>query len=279
MSAARDIIALTKPRISLLNVGTTAAGLALAGGGPPALWAATLVGTLLLVGSANTLNQYLERDIDAKMKRTRGRPLPAGRLRPATALALGVIQAAIAVPLITVFANALTGLLGAIALLLYVLVYTPLKQKSVYALHVGAVPGAMPPLLGWAAASGHITAAALALFGVVFFWQIPHFLALSIALRDDYRAAGLKVMPNERGDDETRRAIVIYLTLQVLATLALVPLGIGGPTYLWGAALLGACVVGCGAFGLWGGGDRWARGLFLASIAYLPVLLGLMLAS
>ncbi|HKA91878.1 MAG TPA: heme o synthase [Haliangiales bacterium] len=279
MTALRDWISLTKPRISLLNVATTAAGLALAGGGPASLWAATLVGTLLLVGSANTLNQYLERDIDAKMARTRGRPLPSGRVRPGTALALGVIQAAIAVPLVTFCANALAGLLGAIALVLYVLVYTPLKQKSIYALHVGAIPGAMPPLLGFTAATGQITAPALALFGVVFFWQIPHFLALAIALRDDYRAAGLKVMPNERGDEATRRAIVVYLVLQVLTTLALVPLGVGGPAYLAGAALLGAAVVGGGMFGLWGGGERWARGLFLASIAYLPVLLGLMLIS
>ncbi len=279
MTALRDCISLAKPRISLLNVATTAVGLALAGGGSTTLWLATLGGTLLLVGSANTLNQYLEREIDAKMKRTRGRPLPTGRVRPGTALALGVIQAAIAVPVLTFVANALTGLLGAIALLLYVLVYTPLKQKSVYALHVGAIPGAMPPLLGWTAATGQITAPALALFGVVFFWQIPHFLALAIALRDDYRAAGLKVMPNERGEDETRRAIVIYLVLQVLTTLALVPLGVGGPIYLAGAALLGACVVGCGMFGLWGGGDRWARGMFLASIAYLPVLFGLMLVA
>jgi protoheme IX farnesyltransferase len=274
-----DLIALTKPRISILNVATTAVGLALAGGASRLVTFSTLVGTLLLVGSANTLNQYLERDVDAKMKRTRNRPLPSGRLAPGTALGLGIGQAAIAVPMLTFGANALTGLLGAIALLLYVLVYTPLKQKSLYALHVGAIPGAMPPLLGWTAASGAVTPAALALFGVVFFWQIPHFLALAIAPRDDYAAAGIKVMPVVRGTGHTRRAIVAYLLLQLMATLALVPLGIGGPPYLIGAALLGASLCGWGLYGLRGGGNRWARGLFLASIAYLPVLFGLMLVT
>jgi protoheme IX farnesyltransferase len=273
------LVALTKPRISILNVATTAVGLALAGGASRLVTFCTLVGTLLLVGSANTLNQYLEREVDAKMKRTRNRPLPSGRLAPGTALGLGVGQAAIAVPMLTFGANALTGLLGAIALLLYVLAYTPLKQKSLYALHVGAIPGAMPPLLGWTAASGAVTPAALALFGVVFFWQIPHFLALAIAQREDYAAAGIKVMPVVRGTDHTRRAIVAYLLLQFLATLALVPLGIGGPPYLIGAALLGASLCGWGVYGLRGGGDRWARGLFLASIAYLPVLFGLMLVT
>jgi protoheme IX farnesyltransferase len=278
----RDLIALTKPRISILNVAMTAVGLALAGGAPgTGLMAATLVGTLLLVGSANTLNMYLERDIDARMRRTRRRPLPSGRLDPRVALWFGVAQAFVAVPLLTFGANALTGLLGAVALIGYVLIYTPMKQRSVHALLVGAVPGAMPPLLGWTAASGSVSAAALALFAILFFWQIPHFLAITLFQAEDYRAAGLKVHPVERGERATRRAIVVGLVLQVLVTLALVPLGVGGPLYLAGAAILGALMLGWGLAGLRrpAASVAWAKGLFLASIAYLPLLFALLIAS
>ena len=279
----RDLVALTKPRISVLNVAMTGAGLALAGRPvPTGVVAATLVGTLLLVGSANTLNMYLERDIDGRMARTRRRPLPAGRLRPGVALWFGVAQTLVAVPLLTFGANALCGLLGTLALLGYVLVYTPLKQHTVHALLVGAVPGAMPPLLGWTAASGSISAAALALFAVLFLWQIPHFLAIALFQGKDYRAAGLKVLPNERGPEATRRAIVVTLVLQVLVTLSLVPLGLGGPAYLAGAALLGAFMLGWGVAGLvrrQRAGAAWARGLFMATLAYLPLLFALLVAS
>jgi protoheme IX farnesyltransferase len=224
---------------------------------------------------------YLERDIDARMRRTRRRPLPSGRLDPRVALWFGVAQAFVAVPLLTFGANALTGLLGAVALIGYVLIYTPMKQRSVHALLVGAVPGAMPPLLGWTAASGSVSAAALALFGILFFWQIPHFLAITLFQAEDYRAAGLKVHPVERGERATRRAIVVGLVLQVLVTLALVPLGVGGPLYLAGAAILGALMLGWGLAGLRrpAASVAWAKGLFLASIAYLPLLFALLIAS
>jgi heme o synthase len=281
MRLLRSLVALTKPRIAILNVATAAVGLALAGHAPSRLTVfATLVGVLLLVGAANTLNMYLERDIDGRMARTRRRPLPAGHLAPVVALGFGVAQAAIAVPLLTFGANALTGFLGALALVGYVLVYTPMKQKSVHALLVGAVPGAMPPLLGWTAASGSLSAAALALFGVIFFWQIPHFIAISMFQKDDYRAAGLKILPVERGDDAARRTIVLHLVLQLLVTLLLVPLGLGGPLYLAGAGLLGALMLGLGVWGLWrSAGKVWARRLFLATLAYLPLIFGLLVAS
>ncbi len=277
----RDLFSLTKPRISLLSVATAAVGLALAPGRPgAALTALVLAGTWLLVGSANTLNMYLEREVDAKMARTRRRPLPSGRLRPGIALWFGVAQALVAVPLLTFGANALTGLLGAVALILYVLVYTPMKQHSMHALIVGAVPGAMPPLLGWTAQAGSLSIAALALFGVIFFWQIPHFLAIAMFQREDYRAAGLKVLPVERGEASARRAIVVTLILQVLVTLALVPLGLGDGVYLAGAVGLGAIMLGWGVYGwLRSGGRGWARGLFLASIAYLPILFALLVGA
>src|SRR5262249_37437131 len=151
--------------------------------------------------------------------------------------------------------------------------YTPMKQHSVHALLVGAIPGAMPPLLGWTAGTGALAPAGLALFAIIFFWQIPHFLAISLFQKDDYRVAGLKVMPNEHGEDATMRAIYLGLVVQVLATLAIVPLGVGGIGYIVAAALLGAAMLGWGAFGLLRGGGRpWARRLFALSVAYLPLL-------
>src|SRR5882724_3883221 len=172
----RDLLALTKPRITLLSVTTAAAGLSLARERvAPAVLVSLIVGTGFVVGSANSLNMYLEREIDGRMARTRDRPLPAGRLRPGLALGLGIIQGLAGLWILALWAKGLTALLAAIALLVYVLVYTPLKQRSVHALWVGALAGAMPPLLGWSAATGALSGAALALFGVLFVWQIPHF--------------------------------------------------------------------------------------------------------
>jgi heme o synthase len=275
------LASLTKPRITVLSVAIAAVGLVLAPGRAPlGVIVSLVVGTWLIVGSANTLNMYLERDVDGRMARTRRRPLPSGRLRPAVALWFGVLQGLVGVPLLVFGANALTGLLGAVALVLYVLVYTPMKRRSMYALLVGAIPGAMPPLLGWTAGSGTLSAAGLLLFGVIFFWQVPHFLAIALFRRRDYAAAGLKVLPNERGEEATRWSIFVGLVLQVLTTLALVPLGVGGPAYLVGAALLGALMLGWGAVGLFRPGDSaWARRLFVLSVAYLPALFALLLVA
>lgn len=276
--SARDLVALVKPRITLLSVATAAVGLALAPGtASTGLLVATLLGSLLLVGSANTLNMYVERDVDGLMKRTRNRPLPAGRLAPAVALWFGLAQAAISIPLLALGANLLAGALGALALVLYVLVYTPMKRHSTWALIVGAIPGAMPPLLGWVAATGSLDVGAIAVFGVIFVWQIPHFLAISLFQRHDYAAAGLKVLPGVVGEAATRRAIVFGLVAQIVVTLALVPLGVGGTGYGVGAVLGGLFMLGWGLVGLRADtGDRWARGLFLVSVIYLPVLFGLM---
>lgn len=277
----RLLAALTKPRITALSVATAMVGLVLAPGRAPlGVVVAVLVGTWLIVGSANTLNMYLERDLDAKMERTRRRPLPSGCLRPEVALWFGLAQGFVGLPVLALGANALTGLLGAVALFLYVLVYTPLKQRSVSALFVGAIPGAMPPLLGWTAGSGALSIAGLSLFGVVFFWQIPHFLAISMFRRQDYRAAGLKVMPNEHGDLATLGTIIFALILQLASTLVLVPLGLGGSAYLVGALVLGALMLGWGAFGfVRSGDDAWARRLFALSVGFLPLLFALLLAS
>src|SRR5207249_1979750 len=177
------------------------------------------------------LNQYLERDIDRLMARTRNRPLPAQRLDRRVALALGIALAALSIPILTWAGGTMTGLLAAIALTSYVLVYTPMKQVSPHALLVGAVPGAIPPLIGWTAAMGRPTLPGLALFGVLFFWQLPHFLAISIYRKEDYARAGFKVLPVVRGERVTRFAILGYTLLLAAVTLSLTPLGVAGRLY------------------------------------------------
>jgi protoheme IX farnesyltransferase len=275
------LLALTKPRITLLSVTTAAAGLALAPAQvAPGVLLSVIVGTGLVVGSANTLNMYLEREIDGKMARTRGRPLPAGQVRPGVALGFGILQGLASLSILTLGANALTGLLAALALLIYVLVYTPMKQRSLHALWVGAVAGAMPPMLGWSAATGALSAPALTLFGVLLVWQIPHFLAISLFRRDEYRNAGLKVLPNVYGERATRWVIFVALVLQLLLTLALPPLGLGGSMYVVGVTAFGSLMLGWSVVGLVRPvGDEWARRLFLLSVVFVPLLLMLLIAS
>lgn len=272
--AARDLVALVKPRITIFALMTALVGLALAPGAPmDAPWIALSLGTILIVGAANTLNMYLERDLDCLMARTRRRPLPAGRMQPRVALWFGVALAFAAAPVLTFWVNPLCGLLGVIAFLSYVMMYTPLKQRTTVATLIGSVPGAMPPLLGWTAATGAIDAGGLALFGVMFFWQIPHFHAIALFRRKDYDRAGLKILPTASGDATTRKAIVFYLAIQVQLTLLLTPLGLAGRWYLLSAAVLGGLYFAYGARGFVSGGPRWARNLFLLSILYLPLLM------
>ena len=275
-----DLIALTKQRITVMVVVTMLGGmwLAMRSGGPqrPVLTLALAVlGTVLVVSGANTLNMYIERDSDRFMARTKNRPLPAGRMAPEIALGFGLALSALAIPLLTFAVNAMTGLLAAVALVSYVLVYTPLKRVTTLSLPIGAVPGAIPPLLGWTAVTGHLEWPGLLLFSVMFLWQIPHFLAIATFRREDYRRAGLKVLPVERGDRVTRHHIVAYLIALIAVTLLLVPFGVGGSFYLASAIALGAVFLGFGAWGLRASaGPRWARGLFITSIFYLVLLLG-----
>lgn len=274
----RDLVALTKPRITLMVIITTAGGLWLAqnhesGSTSWITVIVTLIATAMVVGAANTLNCWLERDVDKHMARTKLRPLPAGRLDPKWALALGLALGAISVPILTMVANPLTGLLAAIALVSYVWVYTPLKQKSPIALIVGSVPGALPPLMGWTAATDELGAPGIVLFGILFLWQLPHFLAISIFRQNEYTKAGIKVMPAVRGNAATKRHAAMYAGALVPVSLMLVPLGIAGTIYLVAAAVLG---VGFLAWAVWGlreeAGNKWARQLFFASLVYLPLL-------
>ena len=251
-----DLVALVKPRIMVMALLTAAGAMSLAPGDvalPNALW--LLAGTALIVGSANTLNMWLERDIDCLMARTKDRPLPRGRLEASTALAFGAIQGVGSIPALAMV-NLVTAALGLLALVLYVGVYTPMKQRSHWATWVGAVPGAMPALMGWTAATGRIELAGLAVFAVLFFWQIPHFHAIALYRQRDYDAAGLKTLPGTHGVAAARHHIVFYLVVQVAVSLSLVPLGVTGLPYLITAAVLGAGVLIQGGSGLRTGGAR-----------------------
>jgi protoheme IX farnesyltransferase len=220
---------------------------------------------------------WLERDTDAKMERTRKRPLPAGRLAPNVALAFGIALALVSLPILALGVNAMTGLLGAVALVSYVLMYTPMKRHSSRALWVGAVPGAIPPLLGWAAVTGSVTAPGLSLFAILFVWQIPHFIAISIFRADDYTRAGLKVVPVEFGERATNGIMTRYAVLLFALTYWPFFAKIGGYGYLGIATLLGlafvaACAVGYRKRTVDGQRNRWARGVFAFSILYLVAL-------
>lgn len=271
-----DLVALVKPSIMVMALLTAAGAISLAPGTAELSTALLLLaGTALIVGSANTLNMYLERDIDCLMTRTKQRPLPQGRLQAETALWFGAIQGAVALPVLAAV-NIVTAALGLLALILYVGVYTPMKQRSHWAVWVGGVPGAMPALMGWTAATGRIEIGGLAVFGVLFFWQVPHFHAIAMYRQREYHAAGLKTLPGSRGETAARREIAGYLVVQVAISLLLFPLGVAGVLYLVSASVLGAFVLVQGFAGMKSGGAKWARAVFLASIVYLPVLFAVM---
>ncbi len=272
--AVADLVRLAKPRITGLVMATFAGGMWLA---PGHLGAGrvimTLLGTALIVGAANALNMFIERDVDKLMKRTSQRPLPQGRLSPSAALVFGSSLAAIAIPLLLLAGNALTGVLGGLAFVSYVAIYTPMKRASAAALFVGAIPGALPPLMGWTAVTGHVDAGALALFGILFLWQIPHFLAIAIYRADDYGRAGFEILPLSIGDRPTRFVIVAFSAALVATSLVLGPLHVAGVVYSVTAGLLGAGFIACGLAGLRRAATRvWARSLFFASLVYLTLL-------
>jgi protoheme IX farnesyltransferase len=271
----RDTLELMKPRITTMVVFTTAMGLWLAPGTiGPARTALLLLGQALLVGSANIFNSWYELDADGLMLRTRHRPLPAGRLDPWTAFALGVGLGVFAIPLLALAINPLTALLGAIAHATYVLVYTPLKRVSPWALEVGAIPGAIPPLMGWTAATNALAAPGLFLFGILFFWQIPHFLAIAIYLEEDYRRGGFKVISVVRGSSVSARWLAWYTIVVVAVSLMAQPLGLAGWAYTVSAGVLGAGFLWAARHGFRGHGEgAWARRAMLYSIVWLTALM------
>lgn len=273
-----DLVGLTKPRLATLVIFTTAVGILVAPGTMPfadALWAVLL--TTLIVASGTTLNMYLERDVDALMTRTATRALPTGRLQPWVALWFGIALLVVAIPLMVWKVNLLTLALGLMAWSVYLYAYTPLKRRSVSAVYVGAVPGATPILMGWTAATGTIDLVALALFGILFMWQIPHFIAISMFRREEYARAGLKVLPVEYGDQTSLWHMIGTSLGLIAATLAPVYFNVGGPLYAVTAAVLAAVAL---AGSVWGirvqAGPAWARGYFFGTLVYLPLLLGIL---
>ena len=275
-TVARDLLALGKPHLTLLSSLTGAVGLGLPAG-PPAPLAtalATLLGLALLVGGAQALNQFLERDLDALMERTRGRPLPDGRLEPRTALVLGVVSSGLALALLGVFTSLLTVTLGAIALILYVLVYTPLKRVTPHALLVGAAAGAMPALLGSSAATGALGLPGLALYSVIALWQVPHFISIALFRRDDYARAGIRTIVGVYGEAVARRQAFLHCGWLLVAGLLLPASAAAGLFTLIAALAAGGAMWVAALTGLRPHVDAgWARRFFRLSLVYLPVLL------
>jgi protoheme IX farnesyltransferase len=274
LEIVRDLVALTKPRITLMVLITAAGGMWLAPENPGGTQlAVALLALTLVVGSANGLNCWMERDTDRLMRRTAGRPLPDQRLSPRPALFFAAFLGVVAVPLLALGVNPITGLLGALSLVLYVWVYTPMKQLTPAALLVGAVPGAMPPLMGWTAATGRIDAPGLVLFGVLFLWQLPHFIAIASFRRKEYEAAGLKVLPSVRGERVARLHALLWAVLLLPVSLLLQPLGVTGWAYQIVAGAMGVTFIVATARGLTREDDsRWAKRVFLTSLIYLPVV-------
>jgi len=211
VSPAADLVSLLKPRLSSLVLCTLAGGMWLAPGELSLpRWVATLLGTAGTVGAANALNCWLERDRDRFMARTRLRPLPSGRMESGVALGFGILLAVFSLPLLALASNGLTASLGFLALVSYVAAYTPLKPKSPMAMLVGAIPGALPPLMGWTAVTGRIGIGGLLLFGILFAWQMPHFLAIALFRKEEYRNAGYMALPLVSGDDVTRVWMLLW---------------------------------------------------------------------
>ncbi len=273
-----DYLELAKPRITMLVLLTAAVGYAVGGPGSFSGLAFLLfmAGTALLCGGASALNNYVERDTDALMHRTSRRPIPSGRLRPEDARAFGLAVSAAGL-LLLAFVNPLTLALGAASLLSYVLAYTPLKRVTSLCTVVGAVPGALPPLMGWAAARGSLGPAGWGLFAILFLWQLPHFLAIGWLYREDYARGGFPMLAvTDRDGSSTGRQAVLYATALLPVTLAAGMLASAGRGYLWGALLLGVAFLAFAVVFAWNRTVPAARRLFLASVLYLPALLGLM---
>lgn len=236
-----------------------------------------MLGTALLASGAAALNQYLEREWDARMPRTADRPIPAGLIQPQMVLLLGASMSILGLVELVIQVNPLTAVLGAVTLASYVFVYTPLKRVTTLNTLVGAVPGALPPLLGWTAATGEISAGGWSLFTILFFWQLPHFMAISWMYRSDYKEAGFKMLSADDGDGSRTAAAAIRHTLALLAfSLSPVALHLGGKIYGVGAIVLGVLFLICAVQFSRSTTRERARQLFFASILYLPLILGLL---
>ena len=274
----RAYIELTKPRIVTMVLVTTALGFFLGGHAPWPVLLATLVGVGLATSGAAALNNYLDRDVDSKMVRTRDRALPAGLVSPAQALAVGVSLVLVGVLALVWAVNLLTGFLVLLAAFLYVLVYTPMKRVSVFNTTVGAIPGAIPPLCGWAAASGRLDTGAWVLFAILFVWQHPHFYSIAWMFKDDYRNAGLKMLPVvDPSGARTTRHTLAYAAALIVVSLLPSFVGMTGNAYLFGSLALSVALLVVGVAFCRARRFVDARRLLKASVVYLPLLVALMI--
>ena len=276
-------VELTKPGITRLVSLTAAAGFYMAarGGIDMAGLVHTVIGTALVASGASALNQYVERDANARMRRTASRPLPAGRVTPRQALIFACALSIFGVAYLLVLVNAAAAIVDAVTLLIYVWVYTPLKRVTSLSTLLGAVPGALPILAGWVAAGGSLgDAGGWTIFAILFLWQIPHFLALAWMFRDDYRRGGFVMLSLDDPDGgRTAMQSVNYAFALALVSLAPSFVGLTGRLYLFGALALGLGLVAFSASVLRRRSDRDARRLFFASVIYLPLLLVLMVVN
>ena len=279
---ASDFLELTKPRLSALVLVTTATGFWL-GSRPPIRignMGAALIGTAMVVAGANALNQWSERAFDALMERTKRRPLPAGRLAPATAFQFGLGLSVGGIVWLALAVNLLSSLLAAISWATYLLCYTPLKRRTSLCTLVGAIPGALPPLIGWAGARNSLGADAWALFFLLFVWQLPHFLALAVLYREDYARAGFQMLPaiEPRGMIAARQTALYGLVLLPVSLFPAV-LGVAGRWYFYGAMALSLAFLLLAVRAAWLRSLQSCRELFLASVLYLPALLSWLAAT
>ena len=276
-----DFVMLTKPRLNLLVLITTLAGLYLASpsGVDVSLLLNTLVGTALVAGGAAALNQVWERRTDALMRRTSTRPLPGGRLGVADGTWFGVLLSVVGLAQLALGVNVTAAAVAAATLISYVLVYTPLKPRTSLATLVGAIPGALPPVIGWSAATNRISLPALVLFGIVFFWQMPHFLAIAWLFRDDYAKAGIPLLPVVEPDGRrTGQQALIYTAALWPVSLLPAVVGLAGIPYAMVATVLGLLFVWLTLRFARERSMSNARVVFLFSITYLPILLGALVA-
>ncbi len=277
-----DFVSLTKPRVNLLVLVTAVIGFHLGnrGGASLALLFHTVVGTWLVASGAAAFNQVIERDVDARMRRTRQRPLPDGRLGVAESAWFAAALSASGLAQLWLGANGVAAAVAAVTLVSYTLIYTPLKRVTSLATIVGAVPGALPPVIGWTAATGTISIEAIVLFAIVFFWQMPHVLALSWLYREDYERGGVRVLPVEEPDGRsTALQVVNYAAALLPVSLLPSVVGLSGRVYLAGALVLGAGVLALAVRFAQHRTPQRARQLFFLSLIYLPVLWVLMLAN
>lgn len=273
-----DYLSLTKPRINSLVLITTFVGMWLAAQEPPPAFKITfltLLGTCLTVAGASALNCFQEREIDAKMPRTQDRPLPAGRISPTNALRLGTGCSTLGIMILLIGVNTISAVLAITALLVYTPIYTWMKQITSLSTLIGAIPGAIPPLIGWSAIRGTIELPGILLFLIMFVWQPPHFLALALFRKDEYNNARLQMLPIELNESASLRQIIIYATC--LIPLSLIPslIDMAGLLYFYVALILGILFLIGSLMGLlprFNRNPRWAKGLFSYSILYLTLI-------